>query len=76
MSCTVRRDASAAHHYRIITTYIADPARDAVLMRTSFQGPASRIGCTCGSTRSPAGPAAAAATTQNAGGNTAELVEP
>ncbi|HYB30448.1 MAG TPA: hypothetical protein VEF89_27855 [Solirubrobacteraceae bacterium] len=38
MSCTVQA-SSAAHHYRILTTYIADPARDAVLMRTSFYGP-------------------------------------
>jgi glucoamylase len=38
MSCTIQA-SSAAHHYRILTTYIADPARDAVLMRTSFYGP-------------------------------------
>ena len=30
--------ANASHGYRIVTTYIADPARDAVLMRTSVQG--------------------------------------
>ena len=38
MACTVVA-SSRAHHYRIITTYIADPARDAVLMRSSFEGP-------------------------------------
>src|ERR1700733_12393662 len=38
MSCTVVA-SSAAHHYRIVTTYIADPARDAVLMRATFEGP-------------------------------------
>src|ERR1700748_3962405 len=35
MSCTIVA-SSAAHHYSITTTYIADPARDAVLMRTPF----------------------------------------
>ena len=38
MSCTIVA-SSAAHHYSISTTYIADPARDAVLMRTRFRGP-------------------------------------
>src|ERR1700748_1127470 len=38
MACTVVA-ASADHHYRIVTTYLADPARDAVLMRTRFVGP-------------------------------------
>jgi glucoamylase len=41
MSCTVVARPSAAnasHKYRITTTYIADPARNAVLMRTSFKG--------------------------------------
>jgi glucoamylase len=37
MSCTIVA-SSAAHHYAITTTYIADPARDAVLMRTRFRG--------------------------------------
>ncbi|MGZ4274518.1 MAG: glucodextranase DOMON-like domain-containing protein, partial [Solirubrobacteraceae bacterium] len=40
MSCTIVA-SSAAHHYSITTTYIADPARDAVLMRTRFRGPSS-----------------------------------
>lgn len=38
MSCTIVA-SSAAHHYSLTTTYIADPARDAVLMRTRFHGP-------------------------------------
>jgi glucoamylase len=38
MACTVIA-ASAAHNYRIVTTYIADPARDAVLMQTRFLAP-------------------------------------
>jgi len=38
MACKVIA-SSAAHHYRIITTYLADPSRDAVLMRTRFDGP-------------------------------------
>ena len=40
MSCTIVA-ADAAHGYRITTTYIADPARDAVLMRVRFDGPRS-----------------------------------
>ncbi len=39
MSCTVTA-WNAAHGYRIVTTYLADPARAAVLMRTTFHGPA------------------------------------
>ncbi len=39
MSCTVIAD-DAAHHYQIATTYLTDPSRDAVLMRTTFDGPA------------------------------------
>ena len=38
MACTVIA-TSAAHHYRIVTTYLADPSRDAVVMRTRFDGP-------------------------------------
>src|SRR5262249_20712117 len=33
--------SSSAHHYRIVTTYLTDPARDAVLMRTQFVGPSN-----------------------------------
>ena len=67
MSCTIVA-SSAAHHYTITTTYIADPARDAVLMRTRFRGPPATRS-TCASIRSPAAPAAAAR--QNAGRRTA-----
>ena len=41
MACTVIA-ASSAHGYRIITTYIADPARDAVVMRSPLRRPARR----------------------------------
>jgi glucan 1,4-alpha-glucosidase len=40
MACTVVA-SSTTHHYRLVTTYLADPARDAVLMRTRFEGPAA-----------------------------------
>jgi glucoamylase len=40
MACTIVA-SSNAHHYRIITTYIADPSRDAVLMHVRFEGPRS-----------------------------------
>jgi glucoamylase len=40
MSCTVvATPTRASHGYRITTTYVADPARDAVLMRTRFDAP-------------------------------------
>jgi glucoamylase len=38
MACTVVA-GNSGRHYRIATTYLADPARDAVLMRTRFEGP-------------------------------------
>jgi len=40
MACTVVA-SSSAHDYRIVTTYVADPARDAVLMHTRFEGPSN-----------------------------------
>ena len=40
MACTVVA-SNSAHNYRIVTTYFADPARDAVLMQTQFVGPSS-----------------------------------
>jgi glucoamylase len=69
MSCTVLA-TSAAHGYRILTTYVADPARDAVLMRTRFDGPRNdqlyvRLDPLAGGTGGGG--------SQNAGGNTAEL---
>ena len=71
MSCTVVASGSAAHGgYRITTTYIADPARDAVLMRTSFKGPSAdhlylRLDPLAGGTGGGG--------SQNAGGNSALL---
>ncbi len=42
MSCTVT-STDAKHGFRLITTYITDPARDTVLMHTTLQGtPGSR----------------------------------
>jgi glucoamylase len=38
MACTIVA-SSSAHRYQIVTTYLADPARDAVLMHVRFQGP-------------------------------------
>jgi glucoamylase len=69
MSCTVIA-SSSAHGYQITTTYIADPARDAVLMHVSFQGPSGdqlyvRLDPLAGGTGGGGA--------QNAGGNTAEI---
>jgi glucoamylase len=67
MSCTVVA-SDAAHGYQLTTTYIADPGRDAVLMRTSFRGPGGdqvyvRLDPLAGGTGGGGA--------QNAGGNTA-----
>jgi glucoamylase len=77
MSCTIVA-TSAAHHYQILTTYITDPGRDAVVMRTSFHGPHGdhlyvRLdplagGTGGGSLPNPSSP-------ENAGGNSAELAD-
>ncbi len=72
MSCTIVA-SSAAHHYSIKTTYIADPARNAVLMRTRFRGPSAdqvyvRLDPLAGGT------GGGGTTATNAGGNTASLV--
>ncbi len=69
MACTVLA-TSAAHHYRIITSYLADPARDAVLMRARFEAPRGdrlyvRLDPLAGGTGGGG--------SQNAGGNSAEL---
>ncbi len=69
MSCTVTA-WNAAHGYRIVTTYLADPARDAVLMRTTFHGPPDdavyvRLDPLAGGTGGGG--------TQNGGGNSAVL---
>ncbi|MFL5830058.1 MAG: glucodextranase DOMON-like domain-containing protein [Solirubrobacteraceae bacterium] len=70
MACTVLA-RSAAHGYRITTTYIADPRRDAVLMHVRFDGPRSdklyvRLDPLAGGTGGGGA--------DNAGGNTAQLV--
>ncbi|HEX3784938.1 MAG TPA: glucodextranase DOMON-like domain-containing protein [Pseudonocardiaceae bacterium] len=41
MACTVTA-TSAKHHYQLITTYLTDPARDTVLMRTRLVGANTR----------------------------------
>ncbi len=69
MACTVIA-SDAAHHYKIKTTFLTDPARDAVLMRTRFEGPAHdqlyvRLDPLAGGTGGGG--------MQNAGGNTAAL---
>ncbi len=75
MACTVIA-SSSAHHYRIITTYVADPSRDAVLMRARFEAPSGdrlyvRLDPLAGGTGG--GVLRNATSPQNAGGNTAEL---
>src|SRR6185312_3273397 len=71
MSCTVvATPTQAAHGYRITTTYIADPVRNAVLMRTRFDGPRGdqlyvRLDPVAGGTGGGG--------SQNAGGNSAVL---
>ena len=69
MACTIVA-CDAAHHYTITTTYLADPARDAVLMRMRFRGPGGdqlyvRLDPLAGGTGGGG--------SQNAGGNTATL---
>jgi glucoamylase len=39
MSCTVTT-SSIRHRYQLITTYIADPGREAVVLHTAYHGPA------------------------------------
>jgi glucoamylase len=69
MSCTVVA-SSAAHGYRITTTYIADPGNNAVLMRTSFQG---RSGDQLYVRLDPLAGGTGGGGAQNAGGNSAVL---
>ena len=72
MSCTVVATPTASgRDYRIVTTYIADPGRDAVLMQTKFEGRRSdrlyvRLDPLAGGTGGGG--------SQNAGGNSAEIV--
>ena len=71
MSCTViATPTTASHRYRITTTYIADPDRNAVLMRTTFQGrPADRLYLRL----DPLAGGTGGGGSQNAGGNTATV---
>ena len=72
MSCTVVAtpdQANASHRYRIVTTYIADPARDAVLMRTSFVGRGDHLYVRL----DPLAGGTGGGGTENAGGNSATL---
>jgi glucoamylase len=70
MSCTIVA-SSDAHHYSIKTTYIADPARDAVLMRTRFRGPSrDQVYVTL----DPLAGGTGGGGSQNAGANSASLV--
>jgi glucoamylase len=70
MSCTIVA-SSAAHHYAITTTYIADPARNAVLMRSRFRGPS---GDQVYVRLDPLAGGNGGGGSQNLGGNTASLV--
>ena len=63
----------AAHHYRITTTYIADPARDAVLMRPASTG---RAGDQLYVRLDPLAGGTGGGGSQNAGGNSASLGRP
>jgi glucoamylase len=71
MACTVTA-RSATHGYRITTTYIADPSRDAVLMKVRFDGPrADRVFIRLDPLAGGTGGGGA----QNSGPNTAQLVD-
>jgi glucoamylase len=77
MSCTVLA-SDKAHGYRILTTYIADPARNAVLMRTTFSGPSGdqlyvRLDPLAGGTGGGDDKNASPTNLENAGGNSADL---
>jgi glucoamylase len=76
MSCTIVA-SDAAHGYRITTTYLADPHRDAVLMRVRFEGPRgdqlyARLDPLAGGTGGGSAPPKYTGT-PNAGGNSATL---
>ena len=63
MVCTVTA-TSAKHHYQLVTTYLTDPARDTVLMRTqSARRHAADCASTPGWTRTSTATAVAAART-------------
>ena len=73
MSCTVVA-SSATHGYRIITTYITDPARDAVVMRTTFERPKGDKRDKLYVRLDPLAGGTGGGGSQNAGGNSAEIV--
>src|SRR5579875_298335 len=70
MACTIVA-SSSAHHYRIVTTYVADPARDAVLMHVRFVSPR---GDHLYVELDPLAGGTGGGGAQNAGGNSASLV--
>ena len=79
MSCTVVA-SDAQHGYRITTTYIADPARNAILMRVRFDGPRgdqlyARLDPLAGGTGGGSTPPNSNSL-PNAGGNSATLAGP
>ena len=59
MACTVT-STDAKHGFRLVTTYITDPARDTVLMQTKLAGHQPRT-CTCTRGSTPTSTATAAA---------------
>ncbi len=70
MACTIVASDSA-HHYRIVTTYLADPSRDAVLMHVRFVSP---HGDHLYVELDPLAGGTGGGGSQNAGGNSASLV--
>src|SRR5579863_2306801 len=70
IACTIVA-SSRSHDYKIVTTYLADPSRDAVLMHVRFMGPhGDRLYVELDPLAGGTGGGGA----QNAGGNTASLV--
>jgi glucoamylase len=70
MACTIVA-SNSAHGYQIVTTYLADPSRDAVLMHVRFIGPrADRLYVRL----DPLAGGTGGGGSQNAGGNSASLV--
>src|ERR1700733_12009308 len=70
MACTIVASNSAPH-YRIVTTYLADPSRDAVLMHVRFVSP---HGDHLYVELDPLAGGTGGGGSQNAGGNSASLV--
>jgi glucoamylase len=70
MACTIVA-SSRSHNYKIVTTYLADPARNAVLMHVRFMSPP---GDHLYLALDPLAGGTGGGGSQNAGGNTASLV--